>query len=156
MIQQELEAFILDEFNQFRERVIAEYDQKGMRASGDFEKNTTVAQVVSDTKIKTSLIAPEYVRKLEQGQKVGDKVASVAEIERWAVQKGIIVNGNIRGFALAVVRKHKAEGWDREDFGGVNLLTDVNVAEFLDQLIVKIKPFVVNLVTQNILQAWQK
>lgn len=112
------------EFDKLKVDIGAEYERLGMRASGDFKDSLGVRA----TDKRGQLLGNSYAEQLEEGRKSG-KFPPVEAIRKWIVDKGIVSNikGNISVSSLAFLigRKISKQGWKREGFGGVNLISNV-------------------------------
>jgi hypothetical protein len=130
------------EFDALKTELIAKYDELGMRASGHWADSLEV--VVSGNNAK--IIGESYSQQLEYGRNAGGKSGtgtSFSEaIEQWIKDKGIAsrIEGEISVSSLAflIVRKIMREGWKREEYGGVNLITQVITPERIQQIIDRI------------------
>jgi hypothetical protein len=122
------------EFESLKEDLIKAYDAKGMRASGKFADGLEV--VVSDLNVK--LLGYDYSQQLETGRQSG-KFPPINMIEQWIEDKGIAnrLNGEITKNQLAflIARKIAREGWKREGYGGVDLISDVVTDERIQRII---------------------
>lgn len=130
------------EFDALKTELIAKYDELGMRASGNWANSLEV--VVSGNNAK--IIGESYSQQLEYGRNAGGKSGkgtSFSEaIEQWIKDKGIAnrIEGEISVSSLAflIVRKIMREGWKREEYGGVELITQVITPERIQQIIDRI------------------
>ncbi len=122
------------EFESLKEDLIKAYDQKGMRASGDFADSLEV--VASGFNVK--LWGNDYAQQLETGRQSG-KRPPIDAIKQWIDDKGIAnrLNGEITRNQLAflIARKIGREGWKRKDYGGVELISDVVTDERIQKII---------------------
>lgn len=112
------------EFELLKSDLIKAYDAKGMRASGDFAASLEV-----DVEINHAILwGNAYAQQLETGRLPGKQPPS-SVIEEWIVDKGIAnsINGaiSISSLAYLIARKIGREGWKREGYGGVELISDV-------------------------------
>jgi len=152
-------AMLLEEFEKLREELIQKYDELGMRASGNFEASLSV----DITKDKAALYSTaKYAEQLEYGRgpntgKSGVKWADpIGDIEQWLIDKGIAATTkryirdksvarqaqkeiSRRTLAYLIVRKIMREGWKRERFGGVELISQVVTPERIQQILDKAK-----------------
>jgi len=106
--------------------IVRNYRAKGMKASGRFEKTINVVM----TDIGGKIMAEDYSEQLELGQPAGKEKADDKKfrdkIEQWTIDKRINPQGISRqSLAYLIARKIEQEGWDRRDYGGVNLLSEV-------------------------------
>lgn len=112
------------EFNILKDDLIKAYDAKGMRASGDWVDQL---EVYTEDNIAI-LFGADYSEQLESGRNSG-KQPPVEVIEQWIYDKGIDarIEGEITVSSLAflIARKIGREGWDRRDYGGVDLISDI-------------------------------
>ena len=122
-------------FEELKNDLIKSYDQKGMRASGQWADSL---EVVQDNPFNVKLLGLEYSEQLEFGRSAG-KQPPLKVIEEWIIEKNIFatVEGNITLSSLAflIARKIGREGWNRKGFGGVDLLSDVITPERIQNII---------------------
>lgn len=128
-------TILTEEFNLLKAELIKKYDEKGMRASGNWadslEVNVTGGLVAT-------LIGEKYSEQLEYGRKSGKQPPSQV-IEQWIRDKGIMqkITGkiSISSLAFLIARKIGREGWRREGYGGVELISEVVTPERIQQII---------------------
>lgn len=122
------------EFELLKQDLIEAYDRKGMRASGDWA-NSIETQIEENRAI---LLGLKYSQQLETGRKSG-KQPPRQVIEDWIVNKGIAqrIQGQISISSLAYLigRKIAREGWKREGFGGVGLISEIITDERLQRIL---------------------
>ena len=122
------------EFELLKRDLIASYDAKGMRASGNWADQL---EVYTDEN-RAILFGEDYTQQLETGRKAG-KFPPLKMIEQWVEDKGILNNlqGNISKSSLVflIARKIAREGWNRERFGGVDLISEIVTEERLQKII---------------------
>lgn len=122
------------EFELLKQDLIEAYDRKGMRASGDWA-NSIETQIEENRAI---LLGLEYSQQLETGRRSG-KQPPRQVIEDWIVNKGIAqrIQGQISISSLAYLigRKIAREGWKREGFGGVGLISEIITDERLQRIL---------------------
>lgn len=129
------------EFDKLMKDIGAEYERLGMKASGEFKEELEV-QVTSST---GKLLGLPYAEQLDEGRKKttgGGDGAVLRAIKKWIVDKGVVNNikGNISVSSLAflITRKIHREGWKREGFGGVNLISNIITDRRMQDIIDKI------------------
>lgn len=112
------------EFDQLRTDLITAYDAKGMRASGRFAESLDV--IIGDT--FAELYGDEYAEQLEYGRRPGVQ-PPIQDIERWILEKGvfssILQEIKLSSLAFIIARKIGQQGWNRSNFGGVGLISEV-------------------------------
>lgn len=117
--------------------MITAYNQKGMRASGNFEQQLEV----KEGNFNIELLGVDYGQQLELGRRSG-KFPPINDIKQWIEDKGIAsrLNGEITTSQLAflIARKIAREGWNREGYGGVELISSVITAERMQKIIDKV------------------
>ena len=122
------------EFELLKRDLIASYDAKGMRASGNWADQL---EVYTDEN-RAILFGEDYTQQLETGRKAG-KFPPLKMIEQWVEDKGILNNlqGNISKSSLVflIARKIAREGWNRERFGGVDLISEIVTEERVQKII---------------------
>lgn len=132
-----VQQILTTEFEALKNDLIAAYDAKGMRSSGEWPASLQVE--VSGN--KATLTGNNYTEQLEYGRRPGKQPPSEA-IERWIIDKGIAatIQGNISISSLAylIARKIAREGWNRAQRGGVDLISEVVTPERIQSIIDKV------------------
>lgn len=127
------DALLFLEFEDIRLDLIKEYDAKGMRASGDFANSLEVFQNDGIIGIKGLM----YGQQLETGRRAGG-FPPIQAIEQWIVDKGIeVIDISVSSLAFLIARKIAREGWNREGFGGVELISTVITDKRIQNIIDK-------------------
>jgi hypothetical protein len=128
---------VKEEFDILKAELISEYNGLGMKASGQFERELESVA----TKDGARLIGINYSEQLEFGRQRG-KFPPRDAIEQWIVDKGIAsrIEGEIsvKSLAFLIARKIAREGWDRRNFGGVELISRVITPEKIQRIIDKV------------------
>jgi len=127
-----------NEFESLKADLITAYDAKGMRASGNFANEL---EVIQPTTTRVQLWGADYAQQLETGRQAG-KFPPINAIKQWIQDKGIAnrLNGEITVSQLAflIARKIAREGWKRQGYGGVDLIseivTDQRMQKIIDQV----------------------
>ena len=100
------------------------YENKGMRASGEWANSVEVIL----TEKGGQIWANDYSEQLEFGRKAG-KFPPLKDIEKWIVEKGVFTEAlrtiKLSSLAFLIARKIANSGWKREGYGGVELLSSV-------------------------------
>ena len=139
------------EFNKLKEDLIKAYDGKGMRASGDFANSLEVVA----TGFNVKLLGNDYAQQLETGRQSG-RFPPIDAIKQWIDDKGISnrLNGEITRNQLAflIARKIAREGWKRQGYGGVELISDVVTDERIQSIIDEVGEAQVITYTTEIIQ----
>lgn len=124
------------EFELLKEDLIKAYDAKGMRASGKFADGLEV--ITKDNGLNAQLWGEDYAQQLETGRKAG-KFPPINAIEQWIKDKGIAnrIQGqiSISSLAFLIARKIANSGWKREQYGGVELISQVITDERIQRII---------------------
>lgn len=132
-----MNEILVQEFESIKKDLIEAYDKKGMRASGNFANSL---EVVNST-FGVKLLASNYAQQLETGRQ-GGKFPPINAILQWIEDKGIAsrLNGEITKNQLAflIARKIAREGWKREGFGGVELISEVITEQRIQSIIDKV------------------
>lgn len=127
---------LLKEFQSIQTDLIESYDKKGMRASGDFANSLRVEV----NGLSAKLYGNDYAQQLETGRLAG-RFPPISAITKWIEDKGIAgrINGTISVSSLAflIARKIAREGWNREGYGGVELISEVITDERMQMIISK-------------------
>jgi hypothetical protein len=122
------------EFEALKTDLIQAYDAKGMRASGKFAETLEVKV----TGLTAQLWGEDYAQQLETGRKSG-KFPPMDAIKKWIQDKGIAnrIQGeiSISSLAFLIARKIAREGWKREQFGGVELISQVVTDQRMQKII---------------------
>lgn len=153
-----MNEILLKEFESIKADLIAAYDRKGMRASGQFADNLEVVQ----TSRGVQLWGLNYSQQLETGRQAG-KFPPINAIAKWIEDKGIAnrLNGEITKNQLAflIARKIACEGWNRADYGGVELISEVITEQRIQSIIDKVGEDVLLNYTTDIIkmikEVWQ-
>lgn len=125
------------EFESLKADLIKAYDAKGMRASGKFADSLEVKV----NGLTAQIWGEDYAQQLETGRRAG-RFPPINAIEQWIRDKGIAnrIQGNISISSLAflIARKIAREGWKREEYGGVELIsgviTDARIQKIIDEV----------------------
>ena len=105
-----------------------------MRSSGKWADSLEV-EVSPLSAVITGL---EYSQQLETGRKAG-RFPPISSIEDWIRQKGIaVIDISISSLAFLIARKIAREGWKREGYGGVELISEVVTDKRMQDIIDKI------------------
>lgn len=127
-------AVLSKEFELLKNDLIKAYDAKGMRASGKFAESLEVKV----QGLTAQLWGEDYAQQLETGRKSG-KFPPINAIEQWIKDKGIAnrIEGqiSISSLAFLIARKIANEGWKREQYGGVELISSVVTDERIQKII---------------------
>jgi hypothetical protein len=123
-----------EEFDLIKADLIKAYDAKGMRASGNWANSLEV----NVKGLSATLVGEKYSEQLEFGRKAGKQPPSKA-IEQWIRDKGLSsrIEGNISISSLAylIARKIAREGWRRDGYGGVDLISQVVTPQRMQSII---------------------
>lgn len=132
------------EFELLKTDLIKAYDAKGMRASG---KTADSLEVVNVGVESAKLIGNKSIGALEEGRGATTTGTEsnpplIDQIKQWIKDKGIVSdikndNDNSK-LALNITRKIHREGWNRQGYGGVNLLSEVITTERIQSIIDKV------------------
>lgn len=129
-----MSSILSKEFEALKKDLITAYDAKGMRASGKFAESLEVRV----EGLNAQLWGEDYAQQLEMGRKPG-RFPPIDAIKQWIIDKGIAnkIQGEITVSALAflIARKIAKNGWKREQFGGVELISEVITDERIQKII---------------------
>jgi hypothetical protein len=127
-------SILKEEFDLIKADLIKAYDAKGMRASGNWANSLEV----NVRGLSATLVGEKYSEQLEFGRKAGKQPPSEA-IEQWIRDKGLSsrIEGNISISSLAylIARKIAREGWKRDGYGGVDLISQVVTPQRMQSII---------------------
>lgn len=122
------------EFESLKADLIKLYDAKGMRSSGKWADSLEV--IANENTVV--LIGEEYSQQLETGRKEG-RFPPIADIKKWILDKGVFTsalqNISLSSLAFLIARKIANNGWKRERFGGVELISSVVTGERMQKII---------------------
>ena len=125
------------EFESLKNDLIKEYDALGMRASGKFADELVVEVGVDNVK----LIGEKYAEQLEYGRR-GGKFPPIQMIKQWIKDKGIVSNikndNDNSSLAFLIARKISKQGWKRQGYGGVELISKVVTDKRMQDIINKV------------------
>ena len=137
---------------------VAYYKQKGMKASGNFETESYAEVKQDGDNYTASIWSPDYVEQLEQGRKSGKFPPSKA-IEQWVKDKGLSYDIPLKSLVFLISRKISEMGWNRQGYGGVDLITefftDQKINEWLNGLKADLDIQMEVEVTKTFQEAWQ-
>ena len=140
-------------FESLKAKVLASYRNKGMKASGNFERELEIQPLPNGA----VLLGASYTEQLEGGRKPTSSGASAStptlreKILGWIRDKGIIADGiSDESLTFVIARKIHREGWNRSKHGGVGLvsdaLTDDDFKAIIDEVMkTQIDGFIVNM-----------
>ena len=122
------------EFEKLKQDLIKLYDAKGMRSSGKWADSLEV--IAQENTVV--LMGEEYSQQLETGRKEG-RFPPIADIKKWIIDKGVFASAlqkiSLSSLAFLIARKIANEGWKRERFGGVELISSVITGERMQKII---------------------
>jgi len=128
-----LKQLLQEEFTDMSKDLVKAYDAKGMRASGDFESSLRVEAKENSV----TLFGNNYANQLQSGRRKG-KFPPKNAIEKWISSKGITPTDiSKESLVFLISRKISREGWKREGFGGVKLISEVITSQRLGSIIQK-------------------
>lgn len=125
---------ILSEIELIKQDLIKNYDAKGMRSSGNFVNSLEI----KETPNGSELWGANYTEQLELGRNAG-KFPPINAIEQWIKDKGIqYENITLSSLAFLIARKISQEGWNRQGYGGVELVSEVITPQRIQIIINKV------------------
>jgi hypothetical protein len=105
-----------------------------MRASGDFAESLEVRDIENGIQ----LWGNAYGEQLEFGRKPttrGGDGSLKDRIAQWIKDKGIVANDiSEKSLIYLITRKIHEQGWDRKDYGGVELVSEIITNERLNEI----------------------
>jgi hypothetical protein len=114
------------------------YESKGMRASGAFVDSLETIYTETPTGYNAKLLGNDYAQQLETGRKAG-RFPNIADIKKWIIDKGVFNTAlqtiTLSSLAFLIARKIANEGWKRERFGGVELISSIITPERIQMIL---------------------
>jgi hypothetical protein len=114
------------------------YDAKGMRASGNFVESLEVVVTETEKGYNAKLFGNDYAQQLETGRRAGS-FPNIEMIRKWIIDKGVFAQAlqtiTLSSLAFLIARKIANEGWKRERFGGVELISTIITPERIQMII---------------------
>lgn len=150
----EISQITAEGFDPIVKKLIDNYKSKGMKASGEFEQSLEVIEIPNGA----VLMGAGHVLQLEfgrgptsSGSSIGDKTL-LESIREWINDKGIVANDiSQESLAHAITHKIHNEGWDRVNFGGVNLVSDSITDDDFQAIIDKVMAREINNITEKLI-----
>lgn len=139
------EEILKDELDALKRDLILEYDRKGMRASGRWAEGLEVTVRENTGKLE----GLKYTEQLEYGRRAtssgggqkGERTVQ-AQIEDWIEDKGIKAiesNMTTKTLAFLIARKIHREGYNRKQYGGVSLVSEIATPQRLKSMLDKVE-----------------
>lgn len=150
-------TILAQEFEKLRLEIIQKYDEKGMRASGQF----TEGLVVEVSQYTAKLKGYKYTEQLEYGRRPGRiSFEGREKIKEWILHKNVfnaaIAKIGLNALAFLIVRKIAQKGYMREQHGGVNLVSEVVTPERIQKIIDRVgRVAIIDFVSELKLKEWQ-
>jgi hypothetical protein len=140
-----------EEFELLKTDLIKRHNELGMKASGEWERSLEVTA----TSNKAVLTGLKYSEQLEFGRRAGKQPPSKA-IEQWIKDKGIQSKISVTSLAFLIARKIAREGWKREKFGGVELISQVVTPQRIQSIIDKFSGSYIPIIEKEIKLMYQE
>lgn len=149
------ETILFDEFNSIREDILALYESRGRRASGEFEEQMEVE--VEGLTVR--LLGAEHTEYTVDGRAEG-RFPPIDVIEKWIEDKGIInsIEGDISVSSLAflIARKIAREGTEVFKEGGDDMISSVITPERIQMIIDRVSQLNVSTFTSRFTEMFQE
>jgi hypothetical protein len=132
---------VSQEFEKLKQELIASYDAKGMRASGEFATSLEVRETERGAQLWGAghAVQLEYGRGTTKSSGGGD-IPLREKMVQWIHDKGIQpVDISVESLAFLIARKIHREGWNRAGRGGVGLISGIITDERINEIIEKYK-----------------
>jgi len=148
---------VTDEMNSTKELIAKSYNDKGLKASGEFERSLEVVIEQKSDMIKARILGAYHSYFMENGRRSNrEQTAQQARglgkiLEQWVKDKGISVN------PYAAAWKIVREGIkvpNQHNPGGV--ISDVANESWLEQIDRKIRENIIIQIQSDILKIWQR
>lgn len=140
------------EFELLRGELISRYDELSMRASGNWANELAIEVTESGA----TILEPEYSNQLEYGRSPGKQPPSEA-IQQWLIDKGIAARLeneiSISSLAFLIARKIGKQGWNRDKYGGTQLVSSVVTPQRIQLIINKIADAELSNFTNNLINS---
>jgi hypothetical protein len=122
------------EFELLKTELIIAYDAKGMRSSGKWANSLEVTAIENSVK----LMGEDYSQQLETGRQAG-QFPPIEAIKQWIIDKGvfgaILQEISLSSLAFLIARKIAREGWKRQKYGGVELISEIITDQRIQRII---------------------
>ena len=122
------------EFELLKSELIIAYDAKGMRSSGKWANSLEVTAIENSVK----LMGEDYSQQLETGRQAG-QFPPIEAIKQWIIDKGvfgsILQEISLSSLAFLIARKIAREGWKRQKYGGVELISEIITDQRIQRII---------------------
>jgi len=152
------EEVLESEVKELEKDFLIAYKAKGMESSGDWGRSLETVVFGSSSGLSGSVKAFEYSQQLETGRKPGGYPPRDA-IEDWIEEKGIAarIEGqiSISSLAFLIARKIAREGWKREGYGGVELISEVATPQRMQSIIDKVGQSYAVLITSEVIKLFK-
>lgn len=126
------------EFELLKQDIAFAYNAKGMKASGKFEQSLETLVTETETGYIAKLIGEDYAQQLETGRQ-GGTYPPIEKIKQWILDKGVFSSVlqeiKISSLAFLIARKIYRQGWNRQGYGGVELISEVVTPERIQKII---------------------
>lgn len=149
----EVEQVLRGELELIVKDIIADYDRKKMRASGDFAKSLEVVVETSGDNVKGKILGSPYAEQLNSGRgptksKTKGDPTLKERIEQWIKDKGIS-SDDLEPSALAyiIARSIHMNGWKRTE---LNLINDVITPQRIQSILNKVGASYTDIITNKI------
>lgn len=124
------------EIEKLRVDLVKKYNELGMRASGEWEKQLEAIIEITESNIKATFYGIDYTEYLVKGRTPG-KFPPRDKIRQWIDDKGITPKDNITKDQLAflIARKISKEGTKYFKQGGTDLIDSVITMERIREIV---------------------
>ena len=131
------------------------YDELGMRASGQWDREKEVTAKESGTILTGKILGLEYTGALQFGRKPG-KFPPIDRIEQWIQDKRITSDIPTRSLAFLIARKISEEGTRYFKQGGTDLIDSVITPERIDEIVDKVGLLYVDVIVKGLVAELEK
>lgn len=143
------------EFNLLRWDLIKKYDEKGMRASGEFEEKLRYEA----DEYSATMFGVDYTEQLQYGRRAGG-FPPIQDIKDWILNKNVFAQAiqqiGLSSLAFLIARKIARSGWNRQGYGGVDLITEVITPERIQMIIDKVsEKAIIDFINEIDFKLWQ-
>ena len=144
-------------FEPIKRSVIDTYNAKGMKASGNFERELEIKEIENGA----VLLSEPYGEQLEKGRGAssggsGTDIPLKDRIKEWVRHKGITADDiSEDSLVYLITRKIHREGWDRKGYGGTELISQSILDSMFDDVINEVMRLEIEKTSNNLINIFK-